>query len=43
MVSTVSENLEAVLLMESIKAAHKSQMKTNDGNTQGLHALMIVS
>ena len=36
----MSENLEAASLLESMKAAQESQMRSNDVNTQVLHGLM---
>ena len=36
----MSENSEAASLLESMKAAQESQMRSNDVNTQVLHGLM---
>ena len=39
--STVSENLKAVLLIESMKAAPEYQMRTNNMNTKALEYSLI--
>ena len=38
--STSLENSEAVVLIESIKVAQESQMRTDNVNTTALHVLM---